>query len=148
MNLYHEIRVISHLLRREFSLSEEKAKIESFTSSGGSIIGFLAHADRDIYQKDVEVHFSIRRSTASKMLGSLEEKGIIKRVSVEHDARLKKIMLTPLGWDMHNYVSGAIERINCAAIEGIDKEELERFNATLEKIKNNILSKDKKISNI
>lgn len=139
MNLYHEIKVLSHLLRREFSMSDEKAKVESFTSSGGSIIGFLAHAKADVYQKDVEAHFSIRRSTASKMLQSLEEKGIIQRMSVERDARLKKIILTELGWNMHYYVSGAIERINTQATAGIDKDELDRFYSTLEKIKLNIL---------
>lgn len=139
MNLYHEIKVLSHLLRREFSISDEKAKLESFTSSGGSIIGFLAHADGDVFQKDVEAHFSIRRSTASKMLQSLEEKGIIRRVSVERDARLKKIILTELGWDMHYYVSGAIERINTQATKGIDNDELCAFYSTLEKIKINML---------
>lgn len=144
MNLYHEIKVLSHLLRREFSVSEEKARVESFTSSGGSIIGFLAHSDGDVYQKDVEAHFSIRRSTASKMLTALEEKGIIERVSVDHDARLKKIMLTDLGWNMHNYVSGAIDRINANATEGIDEQELYSFYATLEKIKYNILTNNKK----
>lgn len=143
MNLYHEIKVLSHLLRREFSVSEEKANVESFTSSGGSIIGFLALSEGDVYQRDVEAHFSIRRSTASKMLASLEEKGIIERVSVEHDARLKKIMLTSLGWNMHNYVSGAIERINADATCGIDKKELDSFYSTLEKIKNNILISNK-----
>lgn len=140
MNLYHEIKVVSHLLRREFSMSEEKANVESLTSSGGSIIGFLAHAEGDIYQKDVEAHFSVRRSTASRMLGTLEEKGFIRRESVKSDARLKKIVLTDKGWELHRYMSGALSRIGESATVGIDEKELDSFYKTLEKIKGNLIS--------
>ena len=139
MNLYHEIKVLSRLLKREFDASEEKSKIESITSSNGSVIGFIALSTTDVYQKDVEAHFSVRRSTASRMLGTLEEKGLIRRESVESDARLKKIVLTDEGWELHRYVSGAISRIGESATLGIDEAELESFYKTLEKIKENLI---------
>ena len=145
MNLYHEIKVLSHLLKREFDMSEEKSKIESLTSSNGSVIGYLAHAEGDVYQKDVEAHFSVRRSTASRMLGTLEEKGLIKRESVESDARLKKIVLTDEGWELHRYVSGALTRIGENATEGISDGELADFYKTLEKIKANLISSSQKV---
>ena len=139
MNLYHEIKVLSRLLKREFDASEEKSKIESITSSNGSVIGFIALSTTDVYQKDVEAHFSVRRSTASRMLGTLEEKGLIRRESVESDARLKKIVLTDEVWELHRYVSGAISRIVENATLGIDENELESFYKTLEKIKENLI---------
>lgn len=145
MNLYHEIKVLSRLLKREFDMSEEKSKIESLTSSNGSVIGYLAHAEGDVYQKDVEAHFSVRRSTASRMLGTLEEKGLIKRESVESDARLKKIVLTDEGWELHRYVSGALTRIGENATEGISDGELADFYKTLEKIKANLISSSQKV---
>ena len=144
MNLYHEIKVLSRLLKREFDMSEEKSKIETLTSSNGSVIGYLAHAEGDVYQRDVEAHFSVRRSTASRMLGTLEEKGLIRRESVESDARLKKILLTDSGWELHRYVSGAISRIGESATEGISDEELLAFYNTLQKIKGNLIVSSKK----
>lgn len=144
MNLYHEIKVLSRLLKREFDASEEKSKIESITSSNGSVIGFIALSTTDVYQKDVEAHFSVRRSTASRMLGTLEEKGLIRRESVESDARLKKILLTDEGWELHRYVSGAISRISNDATYGIPKDELESFYGTLEKIKANLITSSQK----
>ena len=143
MNLYHEIKVISRLLKREFDASDEKSKIESITSSNGSVIGYLAHAEGDVYQRDVEAHFSVRRSTASRMLGTLEEKGLIRRESVESDARLKKILLTDDGWELHRYVSGAISRIGEDATAGISDGELQAFYLTLQKIKANLTSSSK-----
>ena len=143
MNLYHEIKVISRLLKREFDASDEKSKIESITSSNGSVIGYLAHAEGDVYQRDVEAHFSVRRSTASRMLGTLEEKGLIRRESVESDARLKKILLTDDGWELHRYVSGAISRIGEDATAGISDDELQAFYLTLQKIKANLTSSSK-----
>lgn len=143
MNLYHEIKVLSRLLRRELDASEEKNRIESLTSSNGSVIGYLAHAEGDVYQRDVEAHFSVRRSTASRMLGTLEEKGLIRRENVRRDARLKKIVLTDEGWELHRYVSGAISRIGENATDGISAEELEAFYITLQKIKTNLTSLQK-----
>ena len=143
MNLYHEIKVLSRLLRRELDASEEKNRIESLTSSNGSVIGYLAHAEGDVYQRDVEAHFSVRRSTASRMLGTLEEKGLIRRENVRRDARLKKIVLTDEGWELHRYVSGAISRIGENATNGISEEELEAFYITLQKIKTNLTSLQK-----
>ena len=58
-------------------------------------IRFLSeHADRDIYQKDLEEAFGITRSTASRVLRLMEQKGLVERRSVAHDARLKKLVLT------------------------------------------------------
>lgn len=138
MDLYHEIKVMSHMLKREFEMSEECKTLNLFTSSSGCIIGYLANSKGDVYQKDVEAHFSLRRSTVSKMLLTLEENGYIVRESVECDARLKKITLTEKGFKMHMYVAGAIDRINRQAVSGISPEEMAIFESTLEKIKKNI----------
>lgn len=50
---------------------------------------------REIYQRDVEKNFSIRRSSVTSLLKKLEDKQYITRESVEGDARLKQIVLTP-----------------------------------------------------
>lgn len=49
---------------------------------------------RDLYQRDVEEEFQVRRSTATGMLQLMEKNGFIFRESVEQDARLKKIVPT------------------------------------------------------
>ena len=61
------------------------------------IIGFIQEREEkniDTFQKDIEKEFSINRSTTSEMIKLMCKKGMIKRVAVSHDARLKKIVLT------------------------------------------------------
>lgn len=138
MDLYYEVKVLSHMIKRKIEQSEEYRYLDSLTCSAGCIIGYIAKAGGEAFQKDVETGFSIRRSTVSKMLQSLEEMGLIVREGVDYDARLKKIILTESGWNMHNAVVQVIDRTNAQAISGIDKEELDAFFKTLEKMKNNL----------
>ena len=68
---------------------------EDVTAVNGRIIMYLYHhKEEDIFQKDIENEFSIRRSTSSSIISLMEKKGYIERVSVAHDARLKKLVLT------------------------------------------------------
>lgn len=48
----------------------------------------------DVYQKDVEREFCISRSTVSGILKMMEQNGTIRRLPVDRDARLKKLVLT------------------------------------------------------
>ncbi len=74
------------------------------------IIRFLyEHEEEEVYQRDIEAEFSIARSTATGILKLMEKKGYIRRVSVERDARLKKLELTALGVNMEE---GTIRNIN------------------------------------
>lgn len=140
MDLYYEVKVLSHMIKRKFEQSDEYKYFDSLTCSAGCIIGYIANADGEVFQKDVENRFSIRRSTVSKMLQSLEDMGLIVREGVDYDARLKKIILTESGWNMHNTVSQVIERTNAQAVSGIDGDELDAFFKTLEKMKNNLIN--------
>ena len=65
------------------------------TGANGRIIRFLSEHEGDpIYQKDIEKAFGITRSTASRVLMLMEQKGLIQRSGVSHDARLKQVTLT------------------------------------------------------
>ena len=96
-----EISKVSNLLKRDFGTNSVRQRIEEATGKNGWIIGYLAeHKDEDVFQKDIETTFSIRRSTVSNMLGLMEKKGLIRRQSVRSDARLKKLTLTDKALDM------------------------------------------------
>ena len=53
------------------------------------------HRDRDVFQKDLESAFKIRRSTVSKTVELMEQKQLLVRESVNGDARKKRLRLTP-----------------------------------------------------
>jgi len=55
------------------------------------------HSDRDVFQKDLENAFHIRRSTVSQTVDLMEQKRLLERQPVNGDGRLKKLCLTPIG---------------------------------------------------
>ena len=90
-----EIRVLANLIGRclnEVGFNDEQ---NSLTGPQGLVLGYLYdHQEHDIFQKDIEAAFNVRRSSATGLLQCLEANGFIERVSVAYDARLKKIVLT------------------------------------------------------
>ena len=134
-----EIRILSNLCRREMDRSSSIQYVESVTGTNGWIIGYLAdNQGRDIFQRDLEEEFSVRRSTASKVLKLMEQKGLIRRESVPYDARLKKLVLPDTALEMHSHVVRDSERLEAKLTKGLTDEELQTFFAIAEKIKDNL----------
>lgn len=133
-----EIKVLSNLIKRKVHcfLPQINAQL---TDCERQLIGFLyQNKDRDIFQKDVELKFVIRKSTASRMLKGLEEKKFITRESVEGDARLKKICLTPMAQAMQKNVLDRLDDFEDMLSFGITEEEKEIFLEVTNKIKKNL----------
>ncbi len=133
-----EISKTNNMLKRKCRDNGFTDEIDEITGKSGWIIGYLAENEgRDIFQKDIEERFSVRRSTVSGMLKLMEKKGLIARESVDFDARLKKLVLTPKAREMHCKM---IEQLNLTERKlkrGISDEELEVFFGVLEKIRKN-----------
>lgn len=133
-----EIKVLSNLLKRKVHCFLPQINAE-LTDSERQVIGFLYHnKDKDIFQKDIEVKFVIRRSTASRMLKSLEEKNFITREPVKGDARLKKICLTPMAQTMQKNVLEGLDNFEDLLSQGISDKEMNSFFAIADKIKKNL----------
>lgn len=102
-------------------------------------MGFLVdHEGEDIYQRDIEAAFSVSRATASNMLQVMERKGLIKRVSVEHDARLKKLLLTEDARSMLERVERDVNEMEEMLIKGMSKEEVAVLMGYLDRIIGNL----------
>lgn len=115
--------------RRQTGLTEMQSRV----------IGFLfMNREREIFQKDIEKEFSIRRATVSVLLQSMEVKKLIRRESVPRDARLKKVLLTPQAEEMAAMANRELRRFEEALREGISDEDLKTFFRVTERIRSNI----------
>lgn len=134
-----QIKIISNLIKRKM-LAAMPQMVDGLTEMQAQIISYLHNngTDKDIFQKDVEEQFSIRRSTASRILSTLEEKHIITRESVAHDARLKKVSLTPASYDCHMQMRAKIGELELLMREGLTSEEIDLFFAITKKIIQNL----------
>ncbi len=137
-----EIRNLSNLIKRDV----EKSRLYSYCSSTGlhgwAIGWFYENQDRDVFQRDFEERFSIRRSTASNILSLMEKNGLIVRVGVDYDARLKKIVLTDRAVELHREITAEIEQREKRMVSGLTPDEIECFFSVVNKIKNNLEEKD------
>ena len=137
--LSFELHRSSRLVKRHMDNDASKRYVEKMTGTHGWAIGFFYHnRDRDVFQKDFEQEFNIRRSTASNILSLIEKNGLIKRESVPYDARLKKITLTQKAMDVQSIVDKAFENLEGTMRQGISEEELEVFFRVIDKINNNL----------
>ena len=103
------------------------------------VLNFLFRsAEKDVYQRDVEREFNIRRSTATELLKAMEGGGLIRREPVDFDARLKKIVLTEYAEDIRKQLQAQIKRTEAQLTEGFTDEEIETFFSFVERFKNNL----------
>lgn len=134
------IKIAANLLDRRMHADDDPASGPHPTPMQGRIIKYLYEnvEKGDLFQRDLEQYFSIRRSTATGILNLMERDGFLRRESVGYDARLKKLVLTDQAKDSHRRFSGRIVEMEKRIGQGLTAEELERFFSTMEKIKKNL----------
>lgn len=113
----HEIRSLGHIIQRRMFFAAAQAGIDKTTFMQCWIIGYIyQNSGTDIFQKDIENKFAVTSSTVTHNIKMMEKKGYIKRLSVENDARLKKIVLTQEGLALHKKMLAEVikdeEKIN------------------------------------
>ena len=140
-----ELHRSSRIVKRYMDNDASKSYVEKITGTHGRVIGWLyRNRHRDIFQKDFEKEFDIRRSTASKILSLMESNDLILRESVPYDARLKRIILTPKALEVQSVVENAFSRMEEKIKEGITEEELAVFFRVLDKVNKNMERNDSK----
>jgi len=93
----------------------------------GRFIGYIKHSTGDVYQRDLETEFQIRRSTASAILQTMERNDLIRREPVVQDARLKKLVLTPRAEAYSDRFMLEMARVEALITQGVSTDELEAF---------------------
>ncbi len=131
-----QIRTLSHLVKRTVDQVAFDEQDDHPTGVQGWILGYLyENQGREIFQRDIQEHFSIRRSTVTGILQLMERNGLITRSSVERDARLKKLELTPRGVELHERVERSIRQVEDRLSQCLTPEEKATFLTICEKIR-------------
>lgn len=134
-----EVRSLSNLIRRDIEKSKVSMGRDGTNGVHGWAIGyFYNNRECDIFQRDFEEEFSIRRSTASRLLKNMESKGLILRQPVNYDSRLKKIVLTDKAVEIHKKILNDIRDRDKRIKRGVSEEELNGFFSAISKFKANL----------
>lgn len=139
-----EIRSINNIMMRKMDCMATRQGEDATIMIHGWVLGYLYNQkERDIYQKDIEKEFRLSRAAVTCILKALEEKGCIKRESVDFDARLKRIALLPKGIEIHKKSFDNIKLMEEILKENIEEDELIIFLKVVNQMKNNLLESDK-----
>lgn len=135
-----QLACIVNLLHRMAIHAPPEALPGGMTIAQLSTIGFLYFSQNDdVYQRDIESFFKLRRSTVSSQLNTLEKKGLLQRVPVAHDARLKKLILTQDGLAVSSQVMHILAEMNRLLVHGLSEEEVAQLSRLLRKIEENLI---------
>lgn len=134
------LKSVNNMIRRKIDRQFAEEGLEDLCGMQGPIIGFIYDKSKsqDVFQRDIEKEFNIRRSTATVALQNLEQKGFVVRAAVAEDARLKKIVLTKKAVEHHNIIRKRIKEFNERLEEGITPDEKTEFLRILDKIVENL----------
>lgn len=134
-----QIRTLPNLIHRRVESLPMRQYADKVTGVHSWIMGYIYdNSDRELFQKDLEKEFQMRRSTATVILQLMEKNGMIRREKVDYDARLKKIVLTDKALDLHKQIDREIKLFEKQMCKGITQEEMQAFWNVTEKIKQNL----------
>lgn len=136
----YKIRLIHNQIHKDME-AKRQANEEMFALTGMQrwTIGFMReHKKMPIYQRDIEAEFQVSRATASNMLSVMERKGLIERLPVEHDARLKQLVLTEQGRAIMERADSDMREMEEKLTRGFSAEEKKEFLAMLDRVLENL----------
>lgn len=133
-----EFMTLTRLIKRFLDNSSGMKYAEKYTGNNIWILGYLfQNTERDVFQRDIEEQFSVRRSTVSKAIKLMVQKGLIKREPVDYDARLKKLIPTQKAVQINEIITEQMKEVGDKFVGGLTKEEVETLSDILSKIKKN-----------
>ena len=94
-------------------------------------------SEGDLFQRDLEKMFDIRRSSVSTMISCVEKKGYIKRESIPTDKRINKIVLTEEGRKKYEEVDADLKEYKHQLLKDFSDEEIDLVYNMLQKISDN-----------
>ncbi len=133
------VRSLSHEIGRAVSAVVQNELGDSATGVQSWVVRYLYdNRDREVFQKDLESKFSVRRSTMTTILKLMEKNGMITKEPVSRDGRLKRLLLTPAAIELQDRIRNGVDALEARMKENIDDEELAAFFRTAEKIRANL----------
>ena len=81
----------------------------------------------------------VTRSTVSKVIDTMEKKGLLERVAVDRDARLKKLVLTDKAEEMVRKLQSEMRNFEKQMLDGFSDEEKKQLFSYIDRMTRNML---------
>lgn len=135
----YEIKTLENLITRKILKTAKEAGYPALTTVQIRIMRYLfMNKDKEVYQRDIEKNFVVRRSTASGIIDTMEKNGMLERVNSDLDLRSKRIVLTDKYIGQIELLEKMIEKFQDELLLGISDNELNTFFSVIDKMKDNL----------
>ena len=137
-NILLQIKELDKLIVWNFSKSIDQDALRKLMPHPSitriRIITYILNAKKDVYQRDLEKVLNLSRATISGVMQTMEKNNLIKRVAVNTDGRIKKIVLNKQTKELFLKHQKNLQNIEENLIKDISLEELTLFKDTLTKM--------------
>ena len=99
---------------------------------------FLQEAAGEVNQRMLEQHLMVKPSTASGIVGRLEEKGLVRRQTSDRDGRCRILALTDAGRQFYRQFLAIAKQVNRQAVQGFSPEEEDTLRQLLLRMADNL----------
>lgn len=138
-----ELRRLTNHVRRKLMTFKGDKNNKRQTSSHYYIINYIASkGNEDVFQRDIDQRFSLRRPTTTEILKLMERNGLVTKKSVENDLRLKKVVLTKKAKNIGQEFEVFLEDMENQMTNGITDEQMDVFFEVVEKMRLNLENED------
>lgn len=135
----HALHILNHATRRFMDAFSHKQENELLIGTNTWILHYIAeNGDHPVYLRDVERHFGISRSSASKNVDLLVRGDYVRRHAGETDARLRRLTLTPKAEALLDTIRKDRQLYEDELLKGFTPGEIETLLGYLSRMKENI----------
>ena len=122
----------------ERNLNKDLENIDLTSMQAHVLIYLYKNKNNVVNQRDIERKFELTNPTVNGILNRLENKGFVKRVVSQVDARNKEIKITDKSTFLISEMKKSAKNMENKMIAGIEKEDLNVFYKVIKKIFNNV----------
>lgn len=99
---------------------------------------FLLDREGGLSQKVLAERINIKPSTLTTMLKCMESNGLVEKIQDQEDKRIFRVFLTKEGKKTVNEARRIMEQLSDEMLDGFGQEEIQNFEETMIRIKNNL----------
>ncbi len=134
-----QLRILNNSIRQVSCMQVREALNQNITMLQMGILGHLIkHQGTPVFQKDIEEHIEIGKSTLSEVINVMEKNDLLKRVPSKKDGRYRELVLTEKGHRIgKKFAQGAV-KFNEQLCAGISEEELQVCLDIIERMTENV----------
>ncbi len=133
--IFQRLKYLMNFLKRNLIFN---AKQIGSSDSQCVVVCFLADQEKngkEVYAKNIEEHFNLKKSCVCEMLNSMEQNKLISRGSGKNgDSRYKEILLTDKGRELSIKAQEIMDKGNEIVLSALSESEQDKLFELLDKI--------------